>query len=92
MQEECLRRGIDPSDIHAVREMVMGGHGSIYSAEDRTSNHPSQQVPRFGNDLGFSAKGVQVWPRSCKTRCAAVPCSYKGAGDGRDGCCSLLCS
>lgn len=57
-----MRRGIDPSDMNAVREMVMGGSGSIYGGveEDCTTNHPSQQVPRFGSDLGFSQRGVQV--------------------------------
>lgn len=61
VQEECMRRGIDPSDMGAVRQMVMGGTGNIYGGvDDRTSNHPSQQVPRFGSDLGFSPRGVQV--------------------------------
>ena len=61
-QEEAQRRGIDPNDMAAVREMVMGGKGNIYGGgeEDRTANHPSQQVPRFGSDLGFSQRGVQV--------------------------------
>lgn len=57
-----MRRGIDPSDMSAVRQMVMGGSGRIYGGveDDRSANHPSQQVPRFGSDLGFSQRGVQV--------------------------------
>jgi hypothetical protein len=68
VQEECMRRGIDPSDMAAVREMVMHGKGNIYGGgnDERSTNHPSQQVPRFGSDLGFSARGVQVRaPQQC---------------------------
>jgi hypothetical protein len=61
-----MRRGIDPSDMSAVREMVMHGNGNIYGGGDdeRSTHHPSHQVPRFGSDLGFSARGVQVCPDS----------------------------
>jgi len=62
LQEEARRQGIDVTDIEKVRELLKGGFGALLAAPDadRAAGHPSQQVPRFGNDLGFSQRGIQV--------------------------------
>jgi transcription initiation factor TFIIIB Brf1 subunit/transcription initiation factor TFIIB len=65
LHEEAKRRGIDITDIQAVRELIMGSRsgGGMVNPEARAANHPSQQVPRFGSDLGFTQRGLQVRSR-----------------------------
>lgn len=64
VQEEARRHGVDVSDFQKVNALVkeQGGLGALLAMPDtdRAAGHPAQQVPRFGSDLGFSQRGIQV--------------------------------
>jgi hypothetical protein len=58
---EAKRRGIDVTDLSQFSKARKGYLGTS-GVEDGDKNqlHAANMVPRFGSDLGFTARGVQV--------------------------------
>ena len=61
--KEAQTRGIDINDLEQMRAAAAGNEDA------KNPLHAANMVPRFGSDLGFSSKGIQVWFGVEKTAC-----------------------
>ena len=69
LQEEAERRGIDVSNLTSARAHMSGDDQEVYK------QHATSNVPRFGSDLNFHRKGVEVYRPlygRCLHRCSIV--------------------
>ena len=78
VQEAALKRNIDVNDVKKMNQLMkeqMGIAEMLAVPEaDRGAGHPAKQVPRFGNDLGFSPRGIQVRRPICTRSARRSPC------------------
>lgn len=57
---EAKRRGIDVTDLSQFSKARQGQLGASVEDGEKNKLHAANMVPRFGSDLGFTARGVQV--------------------------------